>query len=128
MLTVASDFGVCSQSPGFTCLHRWTSLTCAVKSGASSGHIFFAFLTQAGFSCCHLSDAEPRLLEGEMDLCDAVVHTANDRVREAEAQVGKCLDQGHKIAQGKVWMRTEQSLSCSPEGFLPLVTDRPLPL
>lgn len=115
---MGSDFGVCSQSPGLTCLHRWTSLTCAVKSSTSSGCIRSfsdlgkAFHDETDVSHCYLSDTEPQaVIEGETGLGDAVIHTFNYRVREAETQVGKCLGRGCKIAQGKVQMRTEQ---CCP--------------
>lgn len=79
---MGSDFGVCSQSPGLTCLHRWTSLTCAVKSGTSSGYIRSfsdlgkAFHDETDVSHCYLSDTEPQaVIEGETDLGDAVIHT-----------------------------------------------------
>ena len=89
-----------------------------------------AFHDETDVSHCHLSDTEPQtVIDGETGLGDAVIHASNYRVREAEAQVGKCLGRGCKIAWGKVQMRTKQSLSCSPERLLlRLVTEAPLPL
>lgn len=73
------------------------------------------FHDETDVSHCHLSDTEPQaVIERETGLGDAVIHTSNYRVREAEAQVGKCLGRGCKIAQGEVQMRTEQCCPALP--------------